>query len=386
MHKKKINREELNSLNVANICYLTDVVCFLEGIVTVFQKKVNLLHADVWEAQAGMEIAIAKKNAKKAPVNDGDKEYMTLGEIMQINVSPTKRVQRRSLRSLTLDNVDLSGNEGGEEEVPMIDRHQAAPASITLIDSYQTNVEPQFERFGIEGDDGTQVNDEFPAVVIPSPSSRDDPKRADITEDRDPVPQIIQQDLENINAREEPQRVEPANRKRRRPIKMDMEQQKIPLSTLRLWQSHTSDIKRNVGHGIQSTTNIVNFMGGPLHALGGFESYQSYSDRAMQNHPLEPSSTSPPGVDNNDFAEYKDNNFMIKSPNVKSFEEPDGNIDNQLDATEKERTQINDNGLRVPESTLQASSSRVPESTLHASSSTVPEHGHFSQLDLDRER
>lgn len=42
---------------------------------------------------------------------------------------------------------------------------------------------------------------------------------------------------------------------------------------------------------------------------------------------------------------------------MKGFEEFDGNLDNLFNATaEKVRTQILENGLRVPESTLHASS------------------------------
>lgn len=48
---------------------------------------------------------------------------------------------------------------------------------------------------------------------------------------------------------------------------------------------------------------------------------------------------------------------MIKSTNVKGFEEFNGNLDNLFHATmEKVRMQILENGLRVPESTLHSSS------------------------------
>ncbi|CAI8586336.1 unnamed protein product [Vicia faba] len=440
MHAK-INRRKLNKINIAKICEeilnpsipmalrLSGIL--MGGVVIVYERKVKLLYDDVsrllveineaWKIKNANPTMLpkGKSKAKKAAIT-GDEEQMTRGEIEQSlrsNAAPTMGFQQTSFFSMRLDSVD-EPNIGREEEDPMIHLHQAAPENITLIDSFQTYVEPhnRFERFDIEGDNETQLNvisgdyAEFIPVLIPSPPRPDDPKRDDITEDKHPEPPIIQQDDENMNAREEPPRRAPNKRKRGKPIEMDEEQTTIPAPRYQNWLQNTYDLVSKRGgmkklqqrHGIMSSTKIANLMEVPLVALneGLFSSvkkdiyyptplldlwikatqppHDSPSARVTSHHPPEPSSISPPGVQNNDFTGY-------------GFEEFDGKLDNLFNATaEKVRTQILENGLRVPESTLHASSRKsdgFPGGNSAISiPSTASEHGYSSQSDLERGR
>ncbi|KAI5434035.1 sister chromatid cohesion 1 protein 1 [Lathyrus oleraceus] len=439
MHAK-INRKKLNMLNIAKICEeilypaipmalrLSGIL--MGGVVIVYERKVKLLYDDVsrllveineaWKVKNVPDSTMLRKGkskAKKVTITNGDEEQMTREEIepsRMSNAAPTMGFQHTSYFSMRLDSLD-EPNIGREEEDPMIHLHQAAPENITLIDSFQTYVEPhnRFERFDIEGDDETQLNAEFPSVLIPSPPTPDDPKRDDIIEDKHPEPPIIQQDNEyneNMNAREEPQRRGPNKRKRGKPIEMDEEQTTIPAPRYQNWLQNTSDLLSKRGgmkklqqrHGIMSSTKIADIMEVPLVALneGLFSSvkkdiyyptplldlwikatqppHDSPSVRVTSHHPPEPSSTSPPGVHNNDFAGY-------------GFEEFDGNLDNLFNATaEKVRTQILENGLRVPESTLHASSRKSDGfpggDSARSIPSTASEHGYSSQSDLERGR
>ncbi|MCH99240.1 sister chromatid cohesion 1 protein 1-like, partial [Trifolium medium] len=199
-----------------------------------------------------------------------------------------------------------------------------------------------------------------------------------IMEDQHPEPLIIPQNNDNMNPREEPQRRRPTKRKRGKPIVMDCGQTVIAASTYQSWLKNPSVLVSKRGgmnklqkrHDIMSSTTIANLMEMPLSALkdGLFSivnkniyypaplldlwikstkpPLDSPSVRISSRNPSEPSSTSLPGDHNNDFAGY-------------GFEETDGRLDNLFNApVEKARTQILDNGLRVPYATPHTSSGK----------------------------
>ncbi|KAK2400840.1 sister chromatid cohesion 1 protein [Trifolium repens] len=445
MHAK-INRRKLNKLNIIKICeeILNPAIpmalrlsgILMGGVVIVYERKVKMLYDDVsrllveineaWKVKSAPEadptvLPKRKSQAKRAAITLPDKEQMTLEEIeqsLQSNATATMGFQHNGYFSLRLDTVEEPdiGNARREEEYLGNNHHQAAPEDITIPDSYQANMDQpnRFERFDNEGDDETQVNvtsgdyGQLPSVIIPSPPTPDDPKRDDMIEDQQPEPPIIPQNHGNMNAREEPQRRRPIKRKRGKPIEMDYEQTVIASSTYQSWLKDTSALVSKRGgmkkkrHDIKSSTKIGNLMEVPPHVLkkglfsivnkniyypaplldSWIKSTQppldSPSVRISSQNPPEPSSSSLPGVHNNDFAGY-------------GFEEIGGRLDDLFNApVEKARTQIPDNGLRVPYATPHSSSGKYGGfqggDNAYSIPSTVSDHGLSSHSDLERGR
>ncbi|GAU28829.1 hypothetical protein TSUD_21660 [Trifolium subterraneum] len=355
----------------------------LRGVVIVYERKVKMLYDDVsrllveineaWKVKSVPEadpimLPKRKSQAKRAAITLPDKEQMTLEEIeqsLQSNPTTTMGFQHNAYFSMQLDTMELPdiGNAGREEEDLGNNHHQD-----------------------------------------------------DMIEDQHPEPPIIPQNNDNMNARKEPQRRGPTKRKRGKPIQLDCEQTVIAASTYQSWLKNPSALVSKRGgmkklqrrHDIMSSTKIANLMEVPPGALKDdlfsivnknidytapildlwIESTQPPLDsppvRISSQNPSEPSSTSLPGVHNNDFAGY-------------GFEEIDGRLDNLFTApVEKARTQILENGLRVPYATPHTSSGKfdavVPSDgfqggdNAYSIPSTASEHGLSSHSDLERGR
>ncbi|PNY09031.1 sister chromatid cohesion 1 protein 1-like [Trifolium pratense] len=447
MHAK-INRRKLSKLNIIKICeeILNPAIpmalrlsgILMGGVVIVYERKVKMLYDDVsrllveineaWKVKSAPEadptmLPKRKSQAKRAAITLPDKERMTLEEIeqsLQSNATTTMGFQHNAYFSMRLDTMEEPdiGNAGREEEDLGNNHHQAAPEDITIPDSYQANTDNpnRFDRFDNEGDDETQVNvtsgnyGQLPSVLIPSPPPPDDPMRDDIMEDQHPEPPIIPQNNDTMNAREEPQRRRPTKRKRGKLMVMDCGQTVITASTYQSWLKNPSALVSKRGgmnklqrrHDMMSSTKRANPWEMPLSVLKdglfsivnkniyypaplldlSIESTQppldSPSVRISSQNPSEPSSTSLPGVHNNDFAGY-------------GFEETDGRLDNLFNApVEKARTQILDNGVRVPYATPQTSSGKFDGfqggDNAYSIPSTVSGHGLSSHSDLERGR
>ncbi|XP_024638994.1 sister chromatid cohesion 1 protein 1 [Medicago truncatula] len=369
MHAK-INRKKLNKLNIIKICeeILNPAIpmalrlsgILMGGVVIVYERKVKLLYDDVsrllveineaWKVKSAPDPTVlpkGKSQAKRNEITIPNKERGSIeediGNSYQSTATTATRFHRSAYFSMRLDTLDL-GNERIEEEDPSVHHHQADPDNITLPERFQADAVPhnQYERF--EGDEETQVNGtsgDCAQFGKPSPPPPNETTIDDIIEDQHPEHPVIQQSNDNMNAREEPQRRRPAKRKRGKPIQMDFEQTMIPSLNYQNWLQDPSDLVSRRGgiqkvqkrHDIMSSFKIVNLMEVPPVALyGGLLStvnkdiyypsslldlwikstqppHDSPSVRISADHPPEPSSTSPPGVQNNEFTGHGSEEF-----------------------------------------------------------------------------
>ncbi|XP_057724882.1 sister chromatid cohesion 1 protein 1 [Arachis stenosperma] len=355
------------------------------GVVIVYERKVKLLYDDVtrflaeineaWKVKSVPHPTVLPKGKSKAK-----KEAVTLPEIEDMNIADVESLQFSNTATtmgfqpaayftMRLDNVDETAyfDDGARgEEAQSEHLHQADAENITLFertDSFNDNMNPfnRFERFDIKDDEETQVNGtsggftQIPTTLVPSPPHQCEPTRDDVIHDQqhagDP---IIQQCDVGRGDRQERGRPGPTKRKRRQPVgtAMDYEQTIIPVHIYQHWLQNASDLVSKRGRkrkrtDIMSSTKISNLMKlPPLVLIGGLftsenrdvyypapildlwnKSIQppkhSPSERTSASNPSVPSSSSPPGVLNEDFVgnAYEDlDNVPQDQPLMKSVE------------------------------------------------------------------
>ncbi|KAL2317099.1 hypothetical protein Fmac_030975 [Flemingia macrophylla] len=351
------------------------------GVVIVYERKVKLLYDDVtrllveineaWKVKTVPDPTLlpkGKSKAKKEAVTLPDNSKVNMADMEQSlqfsNTGNTNGFQHNSYFAMRLDTVDepFTNNGSREDEDPSLLLHQAEAENITLCDRFETfqaNADPfnRFERFDIEEDEQTQVNitgDQIPVTLIPSPPHQDEATRAD-TNERYPAGQECDEDMK---PRQEPKRKGPNKRKRGQQLAiiMDYEQTIIPAHIYQHWLQNASDIVSRRGRKkkqpcVMSSTKIANLMKLPPVVLIGdlftrenndiyypkpildlwIKSNQpphdSPSERVSAHHPPEPSFSSPPGAQNEDFMQFP-------------FEDTDSRLDYHAPPIEKQRKTI----------------------------------------------
>ncbi|RYQ99999.1 hypothetical protein Ahy_B07g088049 [Arachis hypogaea] len=356
------------------------------GVVIVYERKVKLLYDDVtrflaeineaWKVKSVPHPTVLPKGKSKAK-----KEAVTLPEIEDMNIADVESLQFSNTATtmgfqpaayftMRLDNVDETayfddGSRGEEAQSEHL--HQADAENITLFernDTFNDNMNPfnRFERFDIKDDEETQVNGtsggftQIPTMLVPSPPHQGEPTRDDVIHDQQHAGDtIIQQCDVGRGDRQERGRPGPTKRKRRQPVgtAMDYEQTIIPVHIYQHWLQNASDLVSKRGRkrkrtDIMSSTKISNLMKlPPLVLIGDLftsenrdvyypapildlwnKSIQppkhSPSGRTSASNPSVPSSSSPPGVLNEDFVGY-------------AYEDLDNMPQNQPVSVEKQR-------------------------------------------------
>ncbi|KAL8257451.1 hypothetical protein R6Q59_029492 [Mikania micrantha] len=288
----KINRRNLNKLNIINICeeILNPSVpmalrlsgILMGGVVIVYERKVKLFYEDVtrllveineaWKVKAKPDPTIlpkGKSQAKYEAVTLPDNQPADLGDFEQhLQFSDTETLMgmhRSSYIDMNLDNIDDSyiSHNLGDAHLPH-DHHQADIENITLFerfDSHQTDTSQfnQFERFDIEGDniegDVINLNEEtqetfpsqnhtdLPNILVPSPPLQDEPQNPNEIHEQPPQDHINNQSEED-QVQHVPQMKRPTRKRARRvpSIIMDYEQTMIPGHMYQSWLQDASDI------------------------------------------------------------------------------------------------------------------------------------------------
>nr|XP_043625779.1 sister chromatid cohesion 1 protein 1-like [Erigeron canadensis] len=279
MHQK-INRKNLNKLNIINICdeilnpkvpmalRLTGIL--MGGVCIVYERKVKLLYEDVtrllvelneaWKVKPTRDPTVlpkGKTQAKYEAVTLPDDQISDLGEDQHFQFSNSDTVIGIHISAYTemnLDNIDESyiSHNQGEAELPR-DYYQVDNDNITIpdrFDSHQADAGRfnKFERFDTEGDyieqnEGTHTD--LPAP-LPSTPPQDGPQNPDEIRKKYPEDYVNHQSDEH-KAQDSPQiKRPPRKRARRAPIPvMDCEQTIIPGSEYQSWLQDTSDILRS---------------------------------------------------------------------------------------------------------------------------------------------
>ncbi|KAL8257420.1 hypothetical protein R6Q59_029461 [Mikania micrantha] len=279
----KINRRNLNKLNIINICEeilnpTVPMALRLSGIL--MGKPANslyLFHRDVeineaWKVKAKRDPTIlpkGKSQAKYESVTLPDNQPADLGDFEQhLQFSDTETLMgmhRSAYIDMNLDNIDdsyISHNLGDADLLH--DHHQADIENITLFerfDSHQTDTCQfnQFERFDIEGDDiegdGINLNEEtqenfpsqnhtdLPNILVPSPPLQDEPQNPNEIHEQPPQDHINNQSEED-QVQHVPRMKRPSRKRARRvpSIIMDYEQTMIPGHMYQSWLQDASDI------------------------------------------------------------------------------------------------------------------------------------------------
>ncbi|GLT92934.1 hypothetical protein SLE2022_107440 [Rubroshorea leprosula] len=301
MHAK-INRRKLNKLNIIKICeeILNPSVpmalrlsgILMGGVVIVYERKVKLLYDDVtrllvemneaWKMKAVQDPTVlpkGKTQARREAVTLPENKEKDVGDIEQSlnfsNSTTTLGCHRTGFFAVRLDDVDEPDiNNDPRNEDPFQLYHQADAENITLFerfDSYQTNMEfyNRYERFDIEGDEETQMNNtsgeptQMPSTLVPSPPQKDGPQGVDRVQDQHPEREGNQQSDERTEAKQHEHEQTPRQVKRitRRPaVFMDNQQTIIPGHTYRSWFENVSDISSRRGRKRKACTNIMSRM------------------------------------------------------------------------------------------------------------------------------
>nr|KYP73083.1 Sister chromatid cohesion 1 protein 1 [Cajanus cajan] len=402
------------------------------GVVIVYERKVKILYDDVTRFlveinEASKVKAVPDPTLLPKKKSKAKREAVTLPENSEVNMAhmeqslqfsntgTTNGFQHNAYFTMRLDTVDepFTSNGAREDEDPSVFLHQAEAENITLFDRFETfqaTADPfnRFERFDIEGDEETQVNltseDQIPTMLIPSPPHQDEPTRADTNEVHLPGHPVNEQ----CNKDMIPRRRGPNKRKRGQPpaFVMDYEQTIIPVHIYQHWLQNASDIvsqrrRKKKQPNVMSATKIANLMKLPPVVLIGdlftrenndiyypkpildlwIKSNQaphdSPSERISAHHPPEPSFSSPPVVQNEDFMQF-------------AFEDFDSGLDNQAPPVEKQRKNIlmdelTGSLLRGPEATPQVSSVKAGDGG-HSFPRPASEHGPSSLSDFDSGR
>ncbi|XP_021977217.1 sister chromatid cohesion 1 protein 1 isoform X1 [Helianthus annuus] len=298
----KINRRNLNKLNIINICeeILNPSVpmalrlsgILMGGVVIVYERKVKLLYEDVtrllveineaWRVKAKRDPTVLPKGKSQAKYEDVTlpaNQPADLGDLeqhLQFSNSDTLMGMHKSAYiDMNLDNIDdsyISHNQG-DADLPH-DHHQADIENITLFDrfdSHQTDAGrfKQFERFDIEGDDinGDDVTLEkdpsynhsldLPNTLIPSPPLQDEPKKPDEIHEQHPEYNTNHQSDED-KAQHVPNRQKPSRKRARRvpSVIMDYEQTMIPGNMYQSWLQDASDLGSRRGRKIKHLSSI----------------------------------------------------------------------------------------------------------------------------------
>ncbi|GLT78914.1 hypothetical protein SLA2020_504320 [Shorea laevis] len=301
MHAK-INRRKLNKLNIIKICeeILNPSVpmalrlsgILMGGVVIVYERKVKLLYDDVsrllvemneaWKMKAVQDPTVlpkGKTQARREAVTLPENKEKDVGDVEQSlnfsNSTATLGCHRTGFFAVRLDDVDEPDiNNDPRNEDPFQLYHQADAENITLFerfDSYQTNMEfyNRYERFDIEGDEETQMNNtsgeptQMPSTLVPSPPQKDAPQGVDQVQDQHPEHEGNQQSDERTEAKQHEHEQTPRQVQRitRRPaVFMDNEQTIIPGHTYRSWFENVSDISSRKGRKRKARTNIMSRM------------------------------------------------------------------------------------------------------------------------------
>lgn len=266
------------------------------GVVIVYERKVKLLYDDVsrllveineaWKVKAAQDPTVLPKGklqAKRETVTLPEKKDKDVPDMEQSlnfsNSTTTMAFQQNGFFAVRLDDIDEPDVENNpRNEDPFKHHHQADAENITLLerfDTYQGNVEfyNRFERFDIEGDEETLMNNnsgdptQFPTTLIPSPPDANDPLRdpmADKVQEEHPEHQGNQQYDECKEAK--PHEVQPIpKRARRKPRRqaafiMDNEQTMIPGHIYRSWFQDTLDIISKRGKKRKARKNLLSTM------------------------------------------------------------------------------------------------------------------------------
>ncbi|GKV28257.1 hypothetical protein SLEP1_g37336 [Rubroshorea leprosula] len=266
------------------------------GVVIVYERKVKLLYDDVtrllvemneaWKMKAVQDPTVlpkGKTQARREAVTLPENKEKDVGDIEQSlnfsNSTTTLGCHRTGFFAVRLDDVDEPDiNNDPRNEDPFQLYHQADAENITLFerfDSYQTNMEfyNRYERFDIEGDEETQMNNtsgeptQMPSTLVPSPPQKDSPQggqqHVDRVQDQHPEREGNQQSDERAEAKQHEHEQTPRQVKRitRRPaVFMDNQQTIIPGHTYRSWFENVSDISSRRGRKRKACTNIMSRM------------------------------------------------------------------------------------------------------------------------------
>ncbi|KAL5718522.1 hypothetical protein ACHQM5_011414 [Ranunculus cassubicifolius] len=192
----KMNRKKLNKLNLIRICEeilnpsvpmalrLSSIL--MGGVVIVYERKVKLLLDDVtrllveineaWKVKipTSSDRTLLPKSKSQAKyksvtlpaIDDGDPTAIDPSLNFTVTNSGMGGFQHQPGEYITmqLDQVNVGFiNKENQGNDMFQDFHQADPANITLMDTYDshqidTSIFDRFERFDIEGDDETQMN------------------------------------------------------------------------------------------------------------------------------------------------------------------------------------------------------------------------------------
>ncbi|KAL7107596.1 hypothetical protein ACP275_06G065000 [Erythranthe tilingii] len=282
MHAK-IHRRKLDKLNIIKICeeILNPSVpmalrlsgILMGGVVIVYERKVKLLYDDVnrllveineaWKVKSDpsdpTRLPKGKSQAKYESITLPPNRNEDLGEIEE-SVPYSKGTvmmdfQQTSYIAMRLDTVDdtyLNPNLEGDLNH---DHHQADADNITLVDNYDsfradTTTFNRFERFDIEGDDGTQMNytppeqTEMPSLIPSPPRRQEEHQKSDEIQEQHPEEQVKQLSNDAEEAKLEQVRRKLARKRTKTPaaLAMDYEQNIIPGHIYQSWLQDTSDI------------------------------------------------------------------------------------------------------------------------------------------------
>ncbi|KAJ4978156.1 hypothetical protein NE237_008936 [Protea cynaroides] len=188
-----------------------------------------------------------------------------------------------------LDEVDIPGinNCPGSDDLPN-HHHQADAANITLLDpfdSYQMDADPYncFQRFDIEGDEGTQLNlspqvhSPVPVILVSSPPPQEEPQPVTGIQEQNPEPHGTEGAFQ---PQKNEQRHGPTKRKQKKEpmcFVIDYEQTIIPGHTYQSWLQNPSDIistrgkRKNIN--LKSTMKTTRLMELPPVALCGLSGH-----------------------------------------------------------------------------------------------------------------
>ncbi|KAL7135505.1 hypothetical protein ABFS83_11G101800 [Erythranthe nasuta] len=249
MHAK-IHRRKLDKLNIIKICeeILNPSVPMALRLSGILMGKSFQLIVEINEA---CKVKSDPSDPTRLPKGKSQANYhresvpYSKGTVMM-------DFQQTSYIAMRLDTVDdtyLNPNLEGDLNH---DHHQADADNITLVDNYDsfradTATFNRFERFDIEGDDGTQMNytppeqTEMPSLIS-SPPRQDEHQKSDEIQEQHPEEQVKQQSNEAEEAKLHNNVLTLVETKTPAALAMEYEQNIIPGHIYQSWLQDTSDI------------------------------------------------------------------------------------------------------------------------------------------------
>ncbi|KAI9114435.1 hypothetical protein K1719_014663 [Acacia pycnantha] len=427
--------EEILNPSVPMALRLTGIL--MGGIVIVYERKVKLLYDDVtrllleintaWKVKAEPDPTVlpkGKSKARRESITLPENEETNVGDVEQSlrfsNTVNTMEFQHAAYFTMRLDSVDepYISNEANEQD-PSQHLHQADAENITLTERFESfqDADPcyRFERFDIE-DEETQVNFTYGENAqipthIPSPPHQVD-LTGDIIQDQHPGSQVNQQSDQCMDERKERGRQGLRKRKRRQPPRnaMDFEQTIIPVHLYQSWLQNASDIvsrgRKRKPSGITTKRKIANLMElppvvliGNLFTSGNRDVYypppilelwykstqpsqESPSEGTSIPPPPEPSFSSPPVLNQDDFVGIPVEDFLSGSDGLLASKEK---LRDKVIDTRKfmdELTANLENGSRAPKAATPKTASRNSGDSAENFPRSVSEHGLSSDSEL----